>query len=730
MGSCSKLFNYRARTFIAVVFSIELALGGTIALDALGIHMPILRAIIGFIFLTFVPGATILRLLKLDELNIAESFVYAVGLSLAFIMFIGFFINNLISLAIKISISSINLLIITAITINFLCILCYFKEKNIEYQCCPKDLKQTYSPTTLLLILMPFLSVIGAYLINFYNNNVLLAVLFFLVIFVIILAIHGKYIQKNTYPLVIFVISISILYQNSLSSSYLDGYDIHREYYFANLVKLSGFWDYNLKDALNNMLSIIMIAPIYSNLCNIDLTWVFKIIYPFFFSVLPVGIYLVYQSQINNEKVSLLSAFYFISIFTYFTEMLALARQQIAELFFLILVMTMTSRIERVKRKFLIILFSIALITSHYGLSYLFLIFSLFGYTFTHYILKQKNIIYYPNPRYMLFFFVFSMFWYIEYASSSNFETIIILFHNVIINFTRDILSPSHALSLATNKPSDICNSILKLLYWISQFLILIGFSNVYFNRKKYQLSSDFFAISFMFLGVLIVSFVTSRTGMSISRLYQITAILLSLFFAIGGISILQVIQDAISQKNYMHSSLLIQKLKDSIYWEKSSVKNIKILTLFCIVFFIFNAGIPQEIFKGQPILGSFNRDIILNSQNADTKYQFYTLHFLDQDIEGTKWLSHNRNPEMKIYGDEFSTKVVFYSYGMILTGENLGNRTIMEPHSYLYLRYPNVHYGLMKDRSSKITWKLQDISGAINEKNLIYSSRDNLVYI
>lgn len=713
---------------MALVVSIELALGGTIALDALGIHIPILRAVIGFAFLTFTPGATILRLLKLNKLNVSEVFVYTVGLSLAFIMFIGYFINNLIAFAVKISISDVNLFIITAAIINFLCVLCYFKEKDIEYQCYSNNLKQIYSPVILLLILIPFLSIMGAYLLNYYNNNILLSILFFLIIFVIILAIDDKYIQEHIYPLVIFVIAISILYQNSLSSSYLDGYDIHREYFFANLVKLSGFWDYNLKNALNNMLSIIMIAPIYSDLCNIDLTWVFKIIYPFFFSVLPVGIYLVYQSQIKNGKISLLSTFYFISIFTYFTEMLSLARQQIAELFFVILIMTMVSRIELVKRRFLIILFSVSLIISHYGLSYLFLFFSPIGYLFMHYILKQKSTNYYP--RYILFFFIFSLFWYIKYANSSNFETITILFHNIIINFTQDISSPSHALSLATNKPSDMCNSILKLLYWISQFLILIGFSNVYINRKKYQFSPEFFSMSLMLLGVLIASLVTSRTGMSISRLYQITAILLSVFFVIGGVSILQIIKYVTLQKNYMNPDLFIQKLKDAICWEKPSLKSIKILALFCIIFFSFNVGIPHEIFKGQPMLGSFNRDTILNSQNIDTTYQFYTLHFLDQDIKGTKWLSHNRNPEIKIYGDEFSTNAIFFSYGMILNGENLGNHTLMEPHSYLYLRYPNVHYGLMKDRSSRITWELKDISGPINEKDLIYSSKDNLIYL
>ena len=56
-------------------------------MNFIGINIPFLRDVLGFIYLTFIPGVIILRILKLHEIGSIESFLYSVGLSLATIMF-------------------------------------------------------------------------------------------------------------------------------------------------------------------------------------------------------------------------------------------------------------------------------------------------------------------------------------------------------------------------------------------------------------------------------------------------------------------------------------------------------------------------------------------------------------------------------------------------------------------------------------------------------------------
>ena len=52
-----------------------------------------IRPIAGFVYLTFVPGLLLLRILKVHKKSSVETVLYAAGLSLIFDMSAGFFIN-------------------------------------------------------------------------------------------------------------------------------------------------------------------------------------------------------------------------------------------------------------------------------------------------------------------------------------------------------------------------------------------------------------------------------------------------------------------------------------------------------------------------------------------------------------------------------------------------------------------------------------------------------------
>ena len=62
---------------------------------AIGLDLPFLRQIISFIYLTFVPGYILLKFLKLKEMKTVDMILFSVGLSIAFLMFVGFVINQL-----------------------------------------------------------------------------------------------------------------------------------------------------------------------------------------------------------------------------------------------------------------------------------------------------------------------------------------------------------------------------------------------------------------------------------------------------------------------------------------------------------------------------------------------------------------------------------------------------------------------------------------------------------
>jgi len=62
-------------------------------------------------------------------------------------------------------------------------------------------------------------------------------------------------------------------------------------------------------------------------------------------------------------------------LFTFYTEMLSLARQQIAELFLVLLLMVLISdNLTKTKKSFLLVIFGLSIVISHYGLTYIMMI--------------------------------------------------------------------------------------------------------------------------------------------------------------------------------------------------------------------------------------------------------------------------------------------------------------------------------------------------------------------
>ena len=393
--------------------AILLAILGLIGLASLGFDVPGLRQIVGFIFVTFIPGILILRILKIHSINTVESLAYSVGLSVAFVMFSGAFINLVlpfigISRPISLTPVTATLVVLTVILMavaykrdrgHLLTVNCHsapFVSCHSEpFNAIASGAKQ--SPTSqdrprgvakftprgrlreepirgsslLFLALLPLLTILGVVLIDAYQNNVLLIISMLVIAGVVGLAAFGKLIKPRVYPLAIFIIGLCLLYQTTLMSPYLIGSDIYSEYHFYNLVANSGFWDASIPNNINSCLSTCMLAPIYSLMLNIDGLWVFKAVYPLLFSLVPLLLFHIFSQQMSSKK-AFLAAFFFVAIPTFCLEMIALPRQQIAELFFALFILLLVDRKLNLGPKLtLAIIFAMSMVVAHYALGFI-----------------------------------------------------------------------------------------------------------------------------------------------------------------------------------------------------------------------------------------------------------------------------------------------------------------------------------------------------------------------
>jgi uncharacterized membrane protein len=364
--------DWEIKKCLGLALAALLTLLGLMGLAGLGFDVPGLRQIVGFSFLTFIPGILILRILRIHNIGIIESLVYSVGLSLALIMFGGLFINFTLPLmGISRPISLVPITASLAVFTLMLMAVAYMRDRDFMRPAEITPGEKLQLPPVLFLILLLLLTVLGVALIDSYQSNILLLVCIIAIAGTVGLAAFGKFIKPSVYPLAIFIIGLCLLYQTTLMSPFLIGSDIYSEYYFYRLVAINGFWDASIPITVNSCLSITMLAPVYSLLPNIDSIWVFKAIYPLFFALVPLILFHIFSQQMSPRK-AFLAAFFFVAVPTFSLEMIALCRQQIAELFLALVMLLLVDRKLNLGTKLILAsIFAMSIVVSHYSLGFI-----------------------------------------------------------------------------------------------------------------------------------------------------------------------------------------------------------------------------------------------------------------------------------------------------------------------------------------------------------------------
>ena len=621
-----RLNDWKIRDFLLVVLAVQLTVVVTTGLSLLGIDIPLLRQIAGFVSLAFIPGITLLRAFKMHNLNRAETVLFSVGLSIAFSMLIGLFMNIIYpSIGISNPISTLYLTLTLSSAVLVLCVLSYVRDRDFSN---PHvlDIKDVFSPSALALFLLPLLSVLGTYFMNYRDDNTVLILLLGIISVIPILAMFDRF-PKKLYPATIFVIALSLLYYNSLISTYLTGWDIQTEYYFANLVKSNSYWASSIHNDYNAMLSIVMLAPTLSNICNVSLVWTFKLLYPLLFSLVPVGLYVVFQKQ-TDERSAFLSSFLFMAIFTFYSEMLGLARQQIAEIFqVLLMLLIVESNLSTTKKTALGIIFAFSLVASHYGLSYIF-VFSLLVVwiilMWKKWQAAERGIV--NSPTFVLLCLIFTFGWYIYVSGSSIFTHVVIIGNHIVSNIY-DFLNPSavEGLGVILTGSSSPLHQITKYMYYVVILLISIGILALVLKRTQTKLRREYSLFSVLNFAICLAGLTVPyfAGALNTSRIFQIALLFIAPFFVIGAASVLRISCKAIKRS-----------------WDNKQTF-LKILAVFLAIFFLFDSGLVYEIAQSDPT------SISLNSSIDYTR-------FTEQEVIAAQWLKDRINSSIPVYSDTY----------------------------------------------------------------------------
>lgn len=701
------MFSHNIPLFVKFIVLFQLFTNFIIILDVM-----IIRQVIGFIYLTFIPGIVVVKMLRLGREDFSTIILFSVGLSVAFLMLIGFAINELIPLiGVSRPLSIIPLLFAMNVFVLLPCLLGYLKNAKISIS------SRKIPFRVLFFVFLPFLSIIGAFLVNaFGNTSLLLFVIVVISALTVLTALNENFLLSNWVPFALFLVALTLLLHTSLITNYIVGWDVHSEYHVFKITDNAARWSSEFQswdDRIakgNAMLSTTVLPTIYSKVLNIDGTLIFKIIYPLIVAFVPFVLFKLYSTQ-TSKKAAFLGVFFLMSNLSFFSADSFAAKQMTAQLFFVLLFFViLTERAGTFKREFLFMIFGFALVVSHYSTSYIFFFLVLLTWLFRILFHGQKRNTGITLSE-VLLFFTMAFTWYIYTSAAAPFDAVLNtsghLFSTVFVDFFNPEARTATVLrGLGVGEvPVSVWQQISRIVFYIIEVFIVVGFVKLLFERRKSTFTSQYSMLSSVSMVMLGMAVILPNLAGSfrMERFYQISLLFLAPVCILGGKTILE---------------FLLKRKDDAII--------VNLILLVLIPNFLFQTGFVYAI------TGDVTYSLPFGMSETD---EVRRLIIYEKEVRGAEWLS-TYTRSLTIYADYFSGFHVLTSYGLFSTEdvsllskytESLGNG------SYTFLRRENVVEGTMVARELTVPFVVintSDISQWLSIQNLIYSNGDSQIFI
>jgi len=690
--------------FVQFVMLFQILTNVVVLLD-----VPYVRQIIGFIYLTFVPGIAILKSFKLDKGDSSETLLFSVGLNITLLMFIGLFLNWLLPMVgLASPLSTLPLLVTMNLVVLLPCLWVCFKSTSASMS------KIALSYHLPLFIIIPLLSIIGALAVN---NFLLLLMLAIIAGLVALGTVYKKILPAKLYPLAILAIAVALLFHSSLITNYLVGWDIHSEYHVFKLTDNAAYWNsiFSSPDDRiskgNAMLSVTILPAIYSQITKIDGTWLLKVLYPLILSLVPLTLYRLYSARMKKED-AFFATFFLMSNLTFFGTDGFPAKQMVGEFFYVLLFLViLKEKMGSLKRSFFFVVFSVGLVVSHYSMSYIFMFLIFLTWLLTtgmHFFIHGAR----RNTRItlsmILIFFVITFAWYIYTSASTPFKAIVEVGEQIHRNFLVDFFNPSARTTtvlrgLGAGQTTSLGHQIGRIFFYITEFFIIVGVAKMMLKKEYVSFGREYAILSVLNSAILLMCIVVPNFAryFRMERFYQISLLFLAPFFVLGGETVFKF-----------------------IFRPRKQALTLNLILIVLIPLFLFETGFIYEVTR------DYSYSLPLSMYRMD-RVLVYDRITDEQEVKAARWLSNHLNSSHSlVYGDFISNEHVLTSYGMMPTERFrvLSNTTqFTSSVTYVYLRGVNKIEGIMAGREQ--AWNVSEIQPILDNQNIIYSNNDSEIF-
>ncbi len=692
--------QYISQHFLAIVVALQV-----IMYVSLFLSFPLVRAAIGIVYLTVVPGLILVKLLKLDNLGTVETVLFSVGFSVAFLMLAGVTINQfgfLAGLNFPLATLPISLFINTIVLVGAAAV--HLRRGSRKLGLPAQNVN--FSRSMLVLVLIPLLSVVGAYFVNATGNNFILIVMILGIAGLFAAGVLSDRTPKN-YAFAILMIAIALLMHVSLISNYILPYggDSPVEMYVFQSTRQNSTWNPIFPIAgdegtgrYNAMLSITILPTVYSNMLGMDPTWVFKIIYPLIFALVPVGLYLLWQPYIG-KKLSFIAAFLFMAQSTFFTEMLALNRQMIGELFFvLLLFVLLNKKIKREGRFVGFAVLSFGLIFSHYALAEIFMFLIFAAWAVSAFWIKRPSF----NLQFsmVIFFFVAMFLWYIYTSGAVVFDSFI-SFTGYISAQLGEFFNPASRgetvlAGLGLTQSPSILNTVSRGFAYLTEIFIVIGVFALLRKKIPFQFQRDY--IVFSVLTVVFLVMLTLIPGLalalSMTRFYHILLMILAPFCVVG---------------IWFAAGFLSKHKRELVF--------LGLVVTVLVPYFLFQTNLVYEV------AGSESWSVPLSGYRMDPSVLYGSYGYIDPfSVQGATWVSANVPYKYNLAADN-ALFTSLTAYGLVYRGytSELSSTSILYGGEFAFLSYISINYEPLVSNGT--------LPRLLNQTSVVYSNGGSEVY-
>jgi len=497
-------------------------------------------------------------------------------------------------------------------------------------------------PFVALLSLIPFISALTTY--YAVRDALLVAYLVVGMTVFVVLARIPEESKDSLYLLAISCVSLSLFLVTELASPFIVGYDMPLEFYLFGQVLMSSHWQpiigVGSTSVFSSLLSITILPVIISIESSMDGTLIFKFLFPILYSMVPLILYKVYR-QFLRPSGAFLSAFIFMIDPTFYTEMLQLGRQMIAEIFLALLLLVAISMRRQSRTRsgaLLTLILSLGIITSHYSIAYVFLILMLASLSMAAISSRIERL---WSSGILLAWLVIMVVWFLLLTGGSAMVDLTTNLSGVWVGFTNDLFNPTsrptivqNALFLSQANPG-ILHVISRASQYIAVASIVLGFLVFIFKKMKNVAERQLMPLMIMSIGTLIATVAVPFFGaiLNFSRFFHLALIFLAPCFFIGGQWLVSAIRRITPHQVHVRSADVRIFLASLVF-----------------LYFIFTSGWVWAV-----TLDPFPTSLALDAQrmkdSTDLTFVlgYYNWYRAPQDVAAAYWLGNYGSPTQPV---------------------------------------------------------------------------------